>query len=164
LFVLFQETVFFYKLDRKTLHRNQLEYAASKRGTAQLGVPLELSDFKQLHIDIVVVASVAVNPLTGARIGKGKGYGDLEYGILSELGCVSKATMILTTCHESQLINDLPSEIMDEHDLPVDIIVTPKRYIYTNCLFARPKRVYWEKISSDMISTIPILQQLNKNL
>ena len=103
-----------------------------------------------------------MNPITGARIGKGKGYGDLEYGIMSQLGCVSNKTIVLTTCHESQLINDLPNEIMEEHDLAVDIIVTPKRYIYTKRLFPRPERVYWDKISSDMMSSIPVLGELKK--
>jgi hypothetical protein len=71
---------------------------------------------------------------------------------MSQMGCVTKKTIVLTTCHESQLINDLP----------VDIIVTPKRYIYTQCLFQRPKRVYWDKIDSDMILNIPVLQELKR--
>lgn len=82
---------------------------------------------------------------------------------MSQMGCVSSKTLIITTCHESQLINDLPNHIMEEHDLSVDIIVTPKRYIYTKRLFQRPKRVYWDKIDADMISNIPVLREL-KNL
>jgi 5-formyltetrahydrofolate cyclo-ligase len=103
---------------------------------------------------------VAVNPITGARIGKGKGYADLEYAIMSQMGCVTSKTIVLTTCHESQLINDLSNQIMEEHDLPVDIIVTPRRYIYTKRLFQRPERVYWNKIDTDMITNIPVLQEL----
>lgn len=147
-------------MDPKSIRRDQIEWAATKAGAAELGTVIQLTALKQIHIDLVVVASVAVNPITGARIGKGKGYADLEYGIMSQMGCVSNKTLVLTTCHESQLINDLPKEIMEEHDLPVDIIVTPKRYIYTKRLFARPKRVYWEKIDADMLSKIPVLEEL----
>jgi len=78
------------------------------------------------------------------------------------MGCVTNKTIVLTTCHESQLINDLPNTIMEQHDLPVDIIVTPKRYIYTKRLFQRPERVYWNKIDSDMILSIPVLQELKQ--
>jgi len=81
---------------------------------------------------------------------------------MSQMGCVTNKTIVLTTCHESQLINDLPNNIMEEHDLAVDIIVTPKRYIYTKRLFQRPERVYWNKIDSDMILSIPVLQELKQ--
>jgi 5-formyltetrahydrofolate cyclo-ligase len=156
------ESVLFYKLDPKYLRRNQLEWASTKAGAAELGNAIQLTALKQIHVDLVVVASVAVNPITGARIGKGKGYADLEYGIMSQMGCVTNKTIVLTTCHESQLVNDLPNDIMEEHDLPVDIIVTPKRYIYTNCLFRRPDRVYWNKINADMVLNIPVLQELKQ--
>jgi 5-formyltetrahydrofolate cyclo-ligase len=139
-----------------------MEWAATKSGAAELGSVIELTALKQIHVDLIIVASVVVNPITGARIGKGKGYADLEYAIMSQMGCVTNKTIILTTCHESQLINDLPNTIMEQHDLPVDIIVTPKRYIYTKHLFQRPERVYWNKIDSDMMLNIPVLQELKQ--
>ncbi|CAF1413659.1 unnamed protein product [Rotaria sordida] len=156
------ESVLFYKLDPKFLRRNQLEWAATKPGAAELGTIIHLTALKQIHVDLVIVASVVVNPITGARIGKGKGYADLEYAIMSQMGCVTNKTIVITTCHESQLINDLPNNIMEQHDLPVDIIVTPKRYIYTKCLFQRPERVYWNKLDPDMILNIPVLQELKR--
>lgn len=123
---------------------------------------MSLTSLKGRHIDLVVVASVAVNPISGARIGKGKGYGDLEYGIMSELQFVNRQTAVLTTCHDSQLINDLPNSVMEDHDLPVDIIVTPTRSIYTNCLFQRPERVFWEKVTEEMVLHIPVLTELKQ--
>ncbi|CAF3507375.1 unnamed protein product [Rotaria sp. Silwood1] len=156
------ESVLFYKLDPKFLRRNQLEWAATKPGAAELGTVIHLTTLKQIHVDLVIVASVVVNPITGARIGKGKGYADLEYAIMSQMGCVTNKTIVITTCHESQLINDLPNNVMEQHDLPVDIIVTPKRYIYTKRLFPRPERVYWNKLDPDMILNIPVLQELKQ--
>ncbi|CAF1520471.1 unnamed protein product, partial [Rotaria sp. Silwood1] len=155
-------SVLFYKLDPKFLRRNQLEWAATKPGAAELGTVIHLTTLKQIHVDLVIVASVVVNPITGARIGKGKGYADLEYAIMSQMGCVTNKTIVITTCHESQLINDLPNNVMEQHDLPVDIIVTPKRYIYTKRLFPRPERVYWNKLDPDMILNIPVLQELKQ--
>ncbi|CAF0786912.1 unnamed protein product [Didymodactylos carnosus] len=150
----------FYKLDPKFLQRRELEWASSKTGAAELGTVVQLQALKQIHVDIVVVASVVVNPVTGARIGKGKGYGDLEYAIMNEMGAVNSKTIVVTTVHESQLINDF--SLMEEHDLPVDIIVTPRRYIYTKRLFPRPTKILWDKLDHDMLLSIPVLQELKR--
>ena len=149
-------------MDPKFLRRNQLQRAATKLGAAELGTVIQLQALKQIHVDLIIVASVAVDPISGARIGKGRGYADLEYAIMSQMGCVSSKTVVLTTCHESQLINDIPNYVMEQHDLPVDIIVTPKRYIYTKRVFQRPTRVYWNKLDADLISSIPVLQELKR--
>lgn len=156
------DSALFYKLEPKFLRRNQLEWAATKTGAAELGSVLQLQALKQIHVDLIIVASVVVNPITGARIGKGKGYADLEYAIMSQMGCISNKTVIMTTCHESQLINDLPNDIMEQHDLPVDIIVTPKRYIYTKRIFTRPTRVYWNQLDPNMMINIPVLKELKR--
>jgi hypothetical protein len=39
-------------------------------GTAALGTIVNLTAVGNLHVDIVVVASVVVNPISGARLGK----------------------------------------------------------------------------------------------
>jgi len=48
-----------------------------------------------------------------------------------ELGVVTEKTIVMTTVHESQIVdNDVLSiDLMSDHDLPVDIIVTPKRIV-----------------------------------
>ena len=139
-----------------------MECAATRNGAAELGTVIQLQALKQIHVDVIIIPSVVVNPITGARIGKGKGYADLEYAMMSQMGCVTNKTVVITTCHESQLINDIPNHIMEEHDLPVDIIVTPKRYIYTKRLFPRPTRIYWEKLEPDMMISIPVLKELKR--
>ena len=88
-------------------------------GTAALGTIVNLTAVGNLHVDIVVVASVVVNPITGARLGKGKGYGDIEYAMMRQLGACDDTTLVVTTVHESQLLDDLPSSVMTEHDLYV---------------------------------------------
>lgn len=149
-------------MDPKFLRRNQLEWAATRSGAAELGTLIQLQALKQIHVDLMVVPSVVVNPITGARIDKGKGYADLEYAIMSQLGCVSSKTIVLTTCHESQLVNDIPNEVMEEHDLPVDIIVTPKRYIYTKRIFPRPTKINWDSIDPDLFVSIPVLNEFKR--
>ncbi|CAF1343123.1 unnamed protein product, partial [Rotaria magnacalcarata] len=52
--------------------QNQFKFAATKPGAAELGTIVQLSALKLIHVDVVVVASVVVNSITGARIGKVK--------------------------------------------------------------------------------------------
>lgn len=70
------------------------------------------------------MGSVAVTT-GGARIGKGGGYSELEYGILRSLRIIDENTPTATTIHEVQIIDDVP---MEEHDLNVDYI-----YLKKNC-------------------------------
>src|SRR4029077_12017018 len=79
-------------------------------------------------VDLVVCGSVAVGR-DGARIGKGGGYCDLEYGLLREEGKVRESTPILTTVHALQIAADRIA--MLPHDLPVDFLVTPGEVIAT---------------------------------
>lgn len=55
-----------------------------------------------LTIDLLIVGSVAVSK-TGQRIGKGRGYADLEYAILTELKAVNSETVIVTNVDDSQV-------------------------------------------------------------
>jgi len=57
------------------------------------------------HVDLVLVGSVAVTE-DGARVGKGEGYSDLEFAVLSDLGLVDDATTVVTTVHERQVVDD----------------------------------------------------------
>jgi 5-formyltetrahydrofolate cyclo-ligase len=78
-------------------------------------------------IDLIVEGSVAVNE-RGGRLGKGEGYAEIEYGILREIGAVTESTPIATTVHDLQLVGDIP---LEPFDVPVDLIVTPTRYMET---------------------------------
>ena len=51
---------------------------------AKYGTPIGLNE--DYTVDVVVVGSTAVCPTTGARVGKGEGFAELEWGILSLQG------------------------------------------------------------------------------
>lgn len=55
--------------------------------------------------------------------------------------------------HDIQLVNDIPSE---DHDVPVDIIITPSKVIRTKTKLAKPKGTIWEKVTDDMLAKMPI--------
>jgi len=50
-----------------------------RAGAAKYGKPLGI-DATDVVVDLIIVGSVAVCPKTGARIGKGEGFAELEYG------------------------------------------------------------------------------------
>jgi hypothetical protein len=59
-----------------------------------------------------------------------KGFAELEYGILRWMGAIDGNTPVVTTIHDCQLLEEGidPSQML-EHDVPVDIIVTPTQVI-----------------------------------
>lgn len=133
-----------------------LSYASSIRGSFKYGIKARLNELPR--VDGVVVGSVAVST-TGARVGKGRGYSDLEYAILRELNLVTDSVPIATTVHEVQIINDVPIE---RHDVPVDYIVTPKRVIETKTMHLKPRGLIWNKITHKMLDEMSILTKLVK--
>jgi 5-formyltetrahydrofolate cyclo-ligase len=55
-----------------------------------------------------------------------QGFAELEYGILRWMGAIDDSTPVVTTIHDCQLLEeDIDPGKMLEHDVPVDIIVTP---------------------------------------
>lgn len=105
-------------------------------------------------VDLIVLGSVAVTP-TGARIGKGEGYSDLEYALLAESDRVDDCTTVATTVHDIQVLDrQFPVE---SHDVPLDLIVTPTRTIRTETEYTRPAGINWETISPERLESIPAL-------
>ena len=129
-------------------------YAATIKGSFQYGRKIELRRLPKP--DLLVVGSVAVTP-KGGRVGKGGGYSELEYAILSELKLVDERTPIATTVHEIQIVKDVPTEA---HDLKLDIIVTPERSLRTSATRGKAGAVLWSMITERMMSEMPALREL----
>jgi 5-formyltetrahydrofolate cyclo-ligase len=105
----------FIELDPSRLRRN-IKQAASIEGAFRFGRSV-LPD-NMMEIDLIVCGTVAVN-LDGARIGKGGGYSDLEYGLARHVGLVRK-TPVVTTVHDLQVLDEKVPVLV--HDIPVDVI------------------------------------------
>jgi 5-formyltetrahydrofolate cyclo-ligase len=120
----------FILLDPLKIPGNLLSTASTIKGAFSLGVELSPEKLASVveSIDLIVEGSVAVD-LKGGRLGKGEGYGDKEYDILSKAGLVSECTPVATTVHDVQLVeNPLPQE---PHDAKVSLIATPSGIIVT---------------------------------
>jgi 5-formyltetrahydrofolate cyclo-ligase len=124
-----------------------------KRSLAE-GRPRSVGELEP--VDLVVCGSVAVNP-RGVRVGKGGGYSDLELALLSEAGLVGEATMIATTVHPLQVVDDELPET--DHDFRVDLIVTPSDVIRPRRR-RRPPGILWSHLDEEKIDAVPVLQAL----
>jgi len=129
--------------------------AASIEGAFRFGRSVLPDNMRE--IDLIVCGTVAVN-LDGARIGKGGGYSDLEFGLAREVGLVRQKTPVVTTVHDLQVLDDKLSVLV--HDIPVDVIVTPTRVIQTHTQLPRPKGIYWDYLPEEKIDEIPYLKHL----
>jgi 5-formyltetrahydrofolate cyclo-ligase len=127
--------------------------ASSIKGAVQYGRLVTLDEVKKL--DLIVCGSVAVNR-AGARIGKGGGYSDLEFALLTEEKKIAPNTPIVTSVHPLQIIDEkIP---MMQHDIPLTAIVRPEEIIDIAPLFRRPSGIYWKMLPEEKIDAIPVLQ------
>ena len=133
--------------------------ASSIKGAAKFGRPVNLGDVGK--IDLIICGSVAVNR-NGARVGKGGGYSDLEFALLTEQKKIGRNTPILTSVHPLQIVNDpIP---MTDHDIPLSAIVTPNEIIEIESTLLRPKGIYWDMLPLEKIAAIPVLKNRKKTV
>ncbi|XP_074864546.1 methenyltetrahydrofolate synthase domain-containing protein isoform X2 [Carettochelys insculpta] len=133
-----------------------LRICATSQGVKNYSVPIGLD--AKVQVDLVVVGSVAVSE-QGWRIGKGEGFADMEYGMMASMGAVREDTPVVTVVHDCQVV-DIAEELLEDHDLTVDYILTPTRTIKTGCKRPKPQGIIWHKISYEMLEKIPILKNL----
>jgi 5-formyltetrahydrofolate cyclo-ligase len=152
-----RDTKPFLLLDPKKLAGSPRSNASIK-GAARAGRKVTVKQMR--HIDLVVCGSVAVNR-KGARIGKGGGFSDLELGLLVEAGMIDDDTVVATTVHDLQVLDeDLPET---GHDFRVDLISTPEEVIRVRRRRRRPPGIVWADLEDEKIAEVPVLRSLSRS-
>ena len=159
----------YYLLSPSQIPPELFKKVSERSGWVNYGRPLQLEEIPK--IDLVVVATVAVAP-SGARLGKGMGYGEIEFGICTEIGAVDNTnesgqrTAVATIVHDGQVVADaaLGSETLERHDLPIDIICTPSRVIHTRTHIPRPPGILWGIVTEQMYRDIGALKSLRRSV
>jgi 5-formyltetrahydrofolate cyclo-ligase len=153
-------TGFFSTIDMALLPSGiKIDDCTTSVGVAKHGSPVSLND--TYTVDLVIVGSTAVCPNTGARVGKGEGFAELEWGILSLQGNLNpETTLVVTTVHDEQVVTDIPLGQLTKHDVPVDIIVTPTRIIRVPNRVNKPSGVFWDLLSPQKLAQIKVLRDL----
>jgi len=111
-------------IDPSRLSSSQISEASTIHGGFRFGRPVEPNAVK---VNLFVAGSVAVSR-DGGRLGKGTGYSDQEYALLKNAGALLPRTLVVTTVHDVQIVENIPSQ---EWDVPVDVIVSPTKTIRT---------------------------------
>lgn len=141
----------------------EIKDCTNSKGVAKWGSPVTLND--EYNVDLVIVGSTAVCPETGARVGKGEGFAELEWGILSAQGNLDpETTLVVTTVHDEQIVNDIPAGSLTKHDVPVDVIVTPTKVIRVPNRAPKPSGIFWDLLSPQKLAQIRVLRQLKKEI
>ena len=145
----------FRVLDPRKLSKKAIREAATIKGALRHGRIAALEEIPE--IDFVLCGSVAVN-LNGARIGKGGGWADLEYGILIDAGKIDEHTTVATTVHPIQILRE--NLLVTGHDLPIDMIATPRAVIEVERAYDRPRGILWDHLQPPQIREIPVLERM----
>jgi len=112
----------FLLLNPQNIPANRISEASTIRGAFNYG---RFVQPEKVKVGLFVAGSVAVSP-DGGRLGKGTGYSDQEYTILKSASSLTAQTPVVTTVHDTQIVDKIPRE---EWDIPVNIIVTPTQII-----------------------------------
>ena len=144
----------FLRLDPQEIE--DIDDATTVSGSSEHGV--QVGPEAMEPIDLIVSGSVAVNR-RGARVGKGEGYSDLEFGVLREFGLVDDGTTTVTTVHEIQVLEGpVPTT---SHDVPIELVFTPERTLETDVPEGKPTGVDWDALGAQRLEEIPVLQRLH---
>jgi len=137
--------------------KEDLRVCSTAQGVKEFSSPISLDD--TVTVDLVIVGSVAVSK-KGYRIGKGEGFADLEWAMMTCMKAVKPETIIITTVHDDQIV-EIPDDLVEEHDISVDFIVTPTQVIQCPKR-AKPTGIFWAKLTREKLQQVPILKRLRE--
>jgi 5-formyltetrahydrofolate cyclo-ligase len=108
-------------------------------------------------ISLLVTGGSAVSS-NGVRFGKGHGYFDLEWAMLSEIGRVNETSEIVDVVHDCQIVDEIL--VGEDHDVPVDWIVSPTKTIRVEASGRKLGRIRWEMLEESPLGLIPPIKEL----
>lgn len=142
-----------------TVPPGQERFAGTLDGTMALAQQVDLEFIRaQGPLDFVVTGACAVNASTGVRYGKGHGFFDLEWGILTDLGVAGPRTPVVICVHDHQIVQtDLPPSPFDTAG---DWILTPTQTIQVQGRHPNPTGINWDLLDRHYLDEIEPLRRL----
>ena len=135
-----------------------VQAAATLDGFDRFARPISLAELREGAAFGVCVTGGSAVSRNGVRFGKGHGYFDMEFAILSDLGLASSLTNVVDVVHDCQYVDDELTP--EEHDVTVDVIVTPTRTLPVIADPRLPARVRWELVPGTEFETLDVLAEL----
>ena len=148
----------FYLLKSRTIPFPELSTAVTYKGLDKSGQLISYDEIKKLSIDLLLTDAVAVDR-QGTRLGDAKGFVDLSFGILAELGAIQPDATILAVVSDDQITdNTLPRE---KWDVKMNGAVTPVGFVEFDINQVEGK-IYWEALPKERIKKISPLWKLSQ--
>ena len=155
----------FWLLDPADITTSELRRLASVLDTMEkpgLGRHVTLEEIKHLdlRVNLMVTGTGAINR-AGVRFGKGHGFFDLEWAMLTSIGVVEFSVPCVAVVHDCQVIDaELEPEIFDT---VCDYIVTPTKVVEVESSARKPTcGILWQRLQAGMLEDIPPLQELRR--
>jgi 5-formyltetrahydrofolate cyclo-ligase len=152
----------FLLLDSATVPAHDRRYAATLDGMDRYARPVTLGELRGGPMIALLVTGGSAVSANGVRFGKGHGYFDLEWAILSEIGLVDDSSQIADVVHDCQVVDE--TLIGEDHDVPVDWIITPTRSIAVEDAGRALGHIRWDLLADSPLSTIPPIRELRAEL
>lgn len=147
-------------LDGERVSSKDRQLASTLDGMERFG---DCLSYRQLlaagPIDLVVTGAAAVSR-EGVHFGKGHGYLDLEWGLLSEMGLVGQGTPVVVSVHDCQVVKERVP--YSEHDVTVDVIVTPSELLRCDPL-PKPSGLHWDRMPREFAASRPYVEDLRRS-
>ncbi len=152
----------FYELDSASVPVSAHRYAATLDGFDRFARPVSLAELRRGRPFSLLVTGGSAVSSNGVRFGKGHGYFDFEWAVLSELGLTDQSSVVADVVHDCQFVNEvMPAE---RHDVAVDWVVTPTRSLHID-QSSRPRgQVFWEMIPGTEFEQLGIVSELRELL
>ncbi|MET0702247.1 MAG: 5-formyltetrahydrofolate cyclo-ligase [Mycobacterium sp.] len=148
----------FLYLEANVVPEADRRYAATLDGMDRYARPVTLAEIEELApITLLVTGGSAVSA-NGVRFGKGHGYFDLEWAMLSEIGRVDDDSQIVDVVHDCQVVDEVL--VGEEHDVPVDWIVTPTMATRVRDSGRQLGRVRWEMLHDSPLRDVEPMREL----
>lgn len=148
----------------KTPEQRQMASLLDAMERPGLGKHVTLADMQDmgLKVDLMVTGTGAINH-AGIRFGKGHGFFDLEWSMLTSINVVELAVPCIAVVHDCQVLDEqLHPEVFDT---VCDFIVTPstiKEAAEQGAVQKPSCGILWDKLQPGMLEDIPPLQELRR--
>ncbi|MSO32326.1 MAG: 5-formyltetrahydrofolate cyclo-ligase [Ilumatobacteraceae bacterium] len=148
----------FYRLDPSMIPVSDHRYAATLDGFDRYAEHLSLHQLQKTQKFSLLVTGGSAVSKNGVRFGKGHGYFDFEWAVLSELGLTDNSSVVADVVHDCQFVNEvMPAE---RHDVVVDWVITPTRKIHIDQSSRQRGRVFWEMVPGTEFAELGIVAEL----
>jgi 5-formyltetrahydrofolate cyclo-ligase len=143
----------------KRIRSEDRALAATLDGMERFGKQLAYAELRAAGpIDLVVSGAAAVSR-SGVHFGKGHGFLETAWGLLSEMGLVGQQTPVIVSAHDCQLIDEpVPCAAFD---VTVDVIVTPGEVVRCRQL-PKPSGLYWDRVPREFADARPYFAELRQ--